>query len=253
MNRQLHDINPYPAFVQAGLQSSGLGPSRPHSPADTHTRTADAFESSGPLNSLNSPGSSGSSGISGLSGPGTAGGAREGSADPHEDVPGDGTGNGIGNGEEGAAAPYPPLHRLGARLSGLLDSGLLGPDYPLRPRLRALADTVLRDAVRTVARSAPDAARHWPRSPPRPSPSTSRWPTASPSTTTTPSSPSPPTSASAAPPGRPSRSTPRAPAAGRCAPTAVTAGYRRSPTPSRRCARAAATSPTPTPAPSNCA
>ncbi|MFG2422930.1 hypothetical protein ACGFWD_28280 [Streptomyces sp. NPDC048448] len=153
MNRQLHDINPYPAFVQAGLQSSGLGPSHPHSPADTHTRTADAFESSVPLNSLNSPGSSGSSGISGLSGPGTAGGAREGSADPHEDVPGDGT----GNGEEGAAAPYPPLHRLGARLSGLLDSGLLGPDYPLRPRLRALADTVLRDAVRTVARSAPDA------------------------------------------------------------------------------------------------
>ncbi|WP_393071942.1 hypothetical protein [Streptomyces sp. LN704] len=122
MNRQLRDINPYPAFVQAGLQSSGLGPSHPHSPDDTHT--ADAFESSGSPRSLNSPSPDSSYGSDGFPDPG---------------------------------GPYPPLHRLGARLSGLLDSGLLGPDYPLRPRLRALADSVLRDAVRTVARSAPDA------------------------------------------------------------------------------------------------
>ncbi|MGW3632193.1 hypothetical protein ACWD7F_18860 [Streptomyces sp. NPDC005122] len=135
MNRQLRDINPYPAFVQAGLQSSGLGPSHPHphSPADADadagTRTADtltagAFESSGSPHSPDSPDPDGPYDSGGFPDPG---------------------------------GPYPPLHRLGARLSGLLDSGLLGPDYPLRPRLRALADTVLRDAVRTVARSAPDA------------------------------------------------------------------------------------------------
>ncbi|MFF2996093.1 hypothetical protein ACFVTC_16175 [Streptomyces sp. NPDC057950] len=131
MNRQLRDINPYPAFVQAGLQSSGLGPSHPHSPADphthTHTHTADAFESSGSPRTLDSPGPK---------------------------APYDSHGS---DGFPDPGGPYPPLHRLGARLSGLLDSGLLGPDYPLRPRLRALADTVLRDAVRTVARSAPEA------------------------------------------------------------------------------------------------
>ncbi|MFJ2398389.1 hypothetical protein ACIOTI_37425 [Streptomyces sp. NPDC087843] len=156
MNRQLRDINPYPAFVQAGLQSSGLEPSHPHphSPAGT-----DAFGPSGSPSPLNSTGSTGSSGFAEPSGPDpavsadTAGGARDGAVDTHADTHADGT----GSGEEGPAAPYPPLHRLGARLSGLLDSGLLGPDYPLRPRLRALADTVLRDAVRTVARSAPDA------------------------------------------------------------------------------------------------
>ncbi|WP_393096855.1 hypothetical protein [Streptomyces sp. LN325] len=218
MNRQLRDINPYPAFVKAGLQSSGLGLSPPHSPDDTHN--ADAFESSGSPRSLNSPSPDSSYGSDGFPDPG---------------------------------GPYPPLHRLGARLSGLLDSGLLGPDYPLRPRLRALADTVLRDAVRTVARSAPDAG--------------------------------PALAAIAAetksldlalahrfakhhddpvlafPTYFGERSTATAPVAldtpcacgGRCAPTAVTAGYRRSPTPSRRCARAAATSPTLTPAPSNCA
>ncbi|MFJ5273968.1 hypothetical protein [Streptomyces sp. NPDC088358] len=149
MNRQLRDINPYPAFVQAGLQSSGLEPSHPHprSPAGT-----DAFGPSGSPSPLNSADSTGSSGFPGPSGPDPAdpaGGARDGAVDTNAD--------GTGSREGGPAAPYPPLHRLGARLSGLLDSGLLGPDYPLRPRLRALADTVLRDAVRTVARSAPDA------------------------------------------------------------------------------------------------
>ncbi|MFF3469125.1 hypothetical protein [Streptomyces sp. NPDC002619] len=60
--------------------------------------------------------------------------------------------SGLGE-EQGTAAPVPdpqlPLHTLGARLTGLLDSGLLGPEYPLRPRLRALADTLLHDVVRT--------------------------------------------------------------------------------------------------------
>ncbi|MFI9754648.1 hypothetical protein [Streptomyces collinus] len=55
--------------------------------------------------------------------------------------------------------PAPEPHTLGARLAGLLDSGLLGPDYPLRPRLRALADTLLHDVVRTVALAPPDARR----------------------------------------------------------------------------------------------
>ncbi|GGJ51597.1 hypothetical protein [Streptomyces brasiliensis] len=60
-----------------------------------------------------------------------------------------------GLGEESVSEPAPaaqpefPLHTLGARLSGLLDSGLLGPDHPLRPRLRALSDTLLHEAVRT--------------------------------------------------------------------------------------------------------
>ncbi|MFF2383479.1 hypothetical protein [Streptomyces sp. NPDC058108] len=129
MNHRLQDINPYPAFVQTGLQSSALDPARPHSPADTSTDTGTRTATA-------------------------AGRAREASPDAPADTAGGGSETGS---EPGTAAPHPPLHRLGARLSGLLDSGLLGPDYPLRPRLRALADTVLRDAVRTVARSAPDA------------------------------------------------------------------------------------------------
>ncbi|MCW2898529.1 MAG: hypothetical protein JWO67_794 [Streptosporangiaceae bacterium] len=86
INERLTDINPYPSFVQIGLQSSGLT----EQPALVR--------------------------------------------------------------EEADAA----LHTLGARLSGLLDSGLLNEEYPLRPRLRQLADTVLRDAVRTVLLSPPD-------------------------------------------------------------------------------------------------
>ncbi|MFJ9041477.1 hypothetical protein ACIRF8_33545 [Streptomyces sp. NPDC102406] len=92
VNEALGDINPYPAFTQVGLESSGA-------PA-----------------------------------PRTAVGEEPG--------PGDG----------------PDVHALGARLTGLLDSGLLGPDHPLRPRLRALADTLLHDVVRTVALAAPEAA-----------------------------------------------------------------------------------------------
>ncbi|MET9124774.1 hypothetical protein [Streptomyces sp. NPDC004528] len=133
MNHRLQDINPYPAFVQTGLQSSALDPARPHSPADTGTGTGTA---------------------AGTRAATAADRAREASPDTPADTAGGGSETGS---EPGTAAPHPPLHRLGARLSGLLDSGLLGPDYPLRPRLRALADTVLRDAVRTVARSAPDA------------------------------------------------------------------------------------------------
>ncbi|MER6569558.1 hypothetical protein ABT288_26060 [Streptomyces sp. NPDC001093] len=87
VNERLRDINPYPAFVQAGLRSSGAEP--------------------GP----------------------------DADATP-----------------EPTAEPL-PLHTLGARLSGLLDSGLLGPDHPLRPRLRALSDTLLHDVVRTVVKS----------------------------------------------------------------------------------------------------
>ncbi|GHE14130.1 hypothetical protein [Streptomyces alanosinicus] len=87
VNDRLRDINPYPAFVQAGLRSSG-------SPEPTRqTRPA------------------------------------------QESLP------------EGEPLP---LHALGARLSGLLDSGLLGAEYPLRPRLRALSDRLLHDVVRTV-------------------------------------------------------------------------------------------------------
>ncbi|MGW0548749.1 hypothetical protein [Streptomyces altiplanensis] len=86
INERLADINPYPAFVQAGLSS--YGPSE--------------------------------------------------AAEPAADDPG------------------PPLHTVGARLGGLLDSGLLADSYPLRPRLRKLADSVLRDAVRTVVLSTPD-------------------------------------------------------------------------------------------------
>lgn len=82
VNERLRDINPYPAFVQAGLRSSALDRD---------------------LTGSRSP--------------------------QHEPL---------------------PLHTLGARLSGLLDSGLLGPDHPLRPRLRALSDTLLHDVVRTV-------------------------------------------------------------------------------------------------------
>jgi hypothetical protein len=66
--------------------------------------------------------------------------------------------SGLGEMPEPEPAEELPLHALGARLSGLLDSGLLGPDYPLRPRLRALADTLLHDVVRTVALAPPDAA-----------------------------------------------------------------------------------------------
>jgi hypothetical protein len=88
VNERLRDINPYPAFVQAGLRSSALEPA----PAD--------------------------------------------------------------DGGKPGPEPEPlPLHTLGARLSGLLDSGLLGPDHPLRPRLRALSDTLLHDVVRTVVRT----------------------------------------------------------------------------------------------------
>ncbi|MFD8154412.1 hypothetical protein ACFV28_27170 [Streptomyces sp. NPDC059720] len=99
VNEALRDINPYPAFAQFGLQSSGL------------EETTEGLE----------------------------GTARQ--------LPV----------AEPAAAPEP--HLLGARLSGLLDSGLLGPDHPLRPRLRALSDTLLHDVVRTVAPAAPDARR----------------------------------------------------------------------------------------------
>ena len=56
-------------------------------------------------------------------------------------------------GEPAADTPGPALHTVGARLGGLLDSGLLDDTHPLRPRLRQLSDTVLRDAVRTVALS----------------------------------------------------------------------------------------------------
>ncbi|WSQ06476.1 hypothetical protein OG604_01045 [Streptomyces sp. NBC_01231] len=56
-------------------------------------------------------------------------------------------------------APARVGHTLGARLTGLLDSGLLAEEYPLRPCLRALADTLLHDVVRTVARAPPDAER----------------------------------------------------------------------------------------------
>lgn len=93
VNASLRDINPYPAFAQVGLQSSGLA------------------EEPQPQ--------------------------QEPEPDPAGDL---------------------PLHALGARLTGLLDSGLLGPDYPLRPRLRALSDTLLHDVVRTVAMAPPDAA-----------------------------------------------------------------------------------------------
>ncbi|MFG2912794.1 hypothetical protein ACGF0D_07865 [Kitasatospora sp. NPDC048298] len=55
-----------------------------------------------------------------------------------------------------SAATDFPLHTVGARLSGLLDSGLLGEDYPLRPRLRQLSDGVLRYASRIVALSPQD-------------------------------------------------------------------------------------------------
>ncbi|MFF4402669.1 hypothetical protein [Streptomyces sp. NPDC001480] len=89
VNASLRDINPYPAFAQVGLQSSGLADEPQPQPQ------------------------------------------------PAEDF---------------------PLHAVGARLTGLLDSGLLGPDYPLRPRLRALSDTLLHDVVRTVAMAPPDAA-----------------------------------------------------------------------------------------------
>ncbi|WP_405606830.1 hypothetical protein [Streptomyces sp. NBC_00076] len=56
-------------------------------------------------------------------------------------------------------APARVGHTLGAQLTGLLDSGLLAEEYPLRPRLRALADTLLHDVVRTVALAPPDAER----------------------------------------------------------------------------------------------
>lgn len=57
-------------------------------------------------------------------------------------------------GEPAADAPGgPALRTVGARLGGLLDSGLLDDVHPLRPRLRQLSDTVLRDAVRTVVLS----------------------------------------------------------------------------------------------------
>ncbi|MGW2649304.1 hypothetical protein ACWC2T_31420 [Streptomyces sp. NPDC001393] len=87
VNDRLRDINPYPAFVQAGLRSSGAQMA-----------------------------------------PGT-----EGTPEP-------------------AREPL-PLHTLGARLSGLLDSGLLGAEYPLRPRLRALSDRLLHNVVRTVVKT----------------------------------------------------------------------------------------------------
>lgn len=68
--------------------------------------------------------------------------------------------------EGSAGAPAPahdattdlPLHTLGGRLSGLLDTGLLNEGYPLWTRLRGLADTLLRDTVRTVVLSPPDRA-----------------------------------------------------------------------------------------------
>ncbi|MFB7615822.1 hypothetical protein [Kitasatospora sp. NPDC056181] len=46
-----------------------------------------------------------------------------------------------------------PLHTLGARVSGMLNSGLLSADYPLRPRLQQLSDSMLRYAARTVVLS----------------------------------------------------------------------------------------------------
>ncbi|MFE4973191.1 hypothetical protein ACFRAR_13880 [Kitasatospora sp. NPDC056651] len=49
-----------------------------------------------------------------------------------------------------------PLHTVGARLSGLIDSGLLSGDHPLRPRLRQLSDSMLRYASRLVALSPQD-------------------------------------------------------------------------------------------------
>ncbi|MFE3602203.1 hypothetical protein [Streptomyces sp. NPDC059142] len=91
LNERLADINPYPAFVQVGLQVPAAD-----EPA----------------------------------------------------VPGD-----DGRGREAAGA-Y--LREVGGRLAGLLDSGLTPQDHPLRPRLRPLADTVLRDTVRTVTGSAPE-------------------------------------------------------------------------------------------------
>lgn len=91
INERLGDINPYPSFVQVGLQSSG--------PADE---------------------------------------PADGPAPVTEEADTD-------------------LYTLGARLSGLLDSGLLNEDHPLWPRLRQLADTVLRDTARTVLLSPPDA------------------------------------------------------------------------------------------------
>ncbi|WP_353947361.1 hypothetical protein ABII15_38635 (plasmid) [Streptomyces sp. HUAS MG91] len=93
VNEALRDINPYPAFTQVGLESSGA-PAAP----------------------------------------------------------------GPGAGEERSPADGLDVHALGARLTGLLDSGLLGQDHPLRPRLRSLADTLLHDVVRTVALAAPEAA-----------------------------------------------------------------------------------------------
>ncbi|WP_394425924.1 hypothetical protein [Streptomyces sp. SGAir0957] len=92
VNEALRDINPYPAFTQVGLESSGA----PAAPA---------------------PGEKAASG------------------------------------EDG-----PDVHALGARLTGLLDSGLLEAGHPLRPRLRSLADTLLHDVVRTVALAPPQAA-----------------------------------------------------------------------------------------------
>ncbi|MFE2285538.1 hypothetical protein ACFXDJ_15370 [Streptomyces sp. NPDC059443] len=98
INERLKDINPYPAFVQIGLQSSGLT-----------EQNATAGEEPG-------------------------------------ERPEDGESR-------------VPLHTLGARLSGLLDSGLLTDEHPLRPRLRQLADTVLgAAAVRTVLLSPRDGA-----------------------------------------------------------------------------------------------
>jgi hypothetical protein len=120
VNDALRDINPYPAFAQVGLQSSGLGPETQPTPNPAGTATA----------------------TSTATGTGT----------------GTGTGAGSAGGPGAAAGGVPePLHTLGARLSGLLDSGLLAADYPLRPRLRALSDTLLRDVARTVAQAPPDA------------------------------------------------------------------------------------------------
>ncbi|MFJ2186430.1 hypothetical protein ACIOJE_00535 [Kitasatospora sp. NPDC087861] len=87
INDRMKDINPYPSFVQIGLQSGGVV----EQPAPVADDTA-GF----------------------------------------------------------------PLHTVGARLSGLLDSGLLREDYPLRPRLRQLSDSMLRYASRIVALSPPD-------------------------------------------------------------------------------------------------
>ncbi|MFC7310287.1 hypothetical protein ACFQVC_39510 [Streptomyces monticola] len=97
VNERLRDINPYPAFIQVGLEQPAAAPD--------------------------------------------AGGAQETEGAPVDD---------------GSAGL--PLHTIGARLAGYLDSGLLGDAYPLRPRLRKLADAALRDAVRTVALSPPDGA-----------------------------------------------------------------------------------------------